>query len=113
MDRSAAVTETQVARTDRLSEIAGRWARVVASAPIHVYRWTLKPLIGMECRHEPSCSAYALEAIERNGAWRGLWLGLSRICRCHPWGTSGYDPAPDIRAVRHPLAPWRYGRWRA
>ena len=81
-------------------------------APVHVYRWTLKPLIGMECRHLPTCSAYALDAIDRNGAWRGGWLALSRVCRCHPWGTSGFDPAPDIRDRQHRLAPWRYGRWR-
>jgi hypothetical protein len=80
-------------------------------APIHVYRWTLKPLIGMECRHLPTCSEYALEAIDRNGAWKGLWLTLSRLSRCHPWGSHGYDPVPDIRAERSPLSPWRYGRW--
>jgi hypothetical protein len=85
--------------------------RAVAKAPIHAYRWTLKPLIGLECRHLPTCSEYALEAIDHNGAWRGSWLALSRICRCHPWGTHGYDAVPDIRGVRHPLAPWRYGRW--
>jgi uncharacterized protein len=87
-------------------------AKIVAQAPIHAYRWMLKPLMGMECRHLPTCSEYALEAIERNGAWRGSWLSLSRICRCHPWGTDGIDPVPDISCVRHPFAPWRYGRWR-
>jgi uncharacterized protein len=81
-------------------------------APIHLYRWTLKPLIGMECRHLPTCSEYALAAIDLNGAWRGGWLALSRICRCHPWGTAGFDPAPDIRRERQLMAPWRYGRWR-
>ena len=86
-------------------------AKAVAKAPVHAYRWTLKPLIGWECRHLPTCSEYALEAIDRNGAWRGTWLALSRICRCHPWGTHGFDPVPDITAARHPLAPWRYGRW--
>jgi putative membrane protein insertion efficiency factor len=85
--------------------------KAVAKAPIHAYRWTLKPLIGWECRHLPTCSEYALGAIDRNGAWRGAWLALSRICRCHPWGTHGFDPVPDIAAERHPLAPWRYGRW--
>lgn len=87
--------------------------KLLLKAPVHIYRWTLKPLIGMECRHLPTCSEYALDAIDRNGAWRGGWLAASRICRCHPWGTSGYDPAPDIRVERHPLAPWRYGRWNA
>jgi putative membrane protein insertion efficiency factor len=88
-----------------------RAARAVVKAPIHAYRWTLKPLIGRECRHLPSCSEYGLEAIEMNGAWRGTWLAASRVCRCHPWGTHGYDPVPDITKVRHPFAPWRYGRW--
>jgi putative membrane protein insertion efficiency factor len=89
-----------------------RAGKAVAKAPIHAYRWTLKPLLGMECRHLPSCSEYALEAIDRNGAWRGSWLTLSRVCRCHPWGTHGYDPVPDIAGEAHPFAPWRYGRWR-
>ena len=93
---------------DRLTAIA----RSLAKAPVHIYRWTLKPLIGWECRHLPTCSEYALDAIEINGAWRGWWLAVSRISRCQPWGTSGFDPAPDIRAERHLFAPWRYGRWR-
>jgi putative membrane protein insertion efficiency factor len=59
----------------------------------------------------PTCSEYALDAIELNGAWRGWWLAGARVCRCHPWGTSGYDPAPDVRGERHWIAPWRYGRW--
>ena len=86
-------------------------AKAALKAPVHVYRWTLKPLMGMECRHLPTCSQYALDAIDKNGAWRGFWLTLSRVLRCHPWGSSGYDPAPDIRASSHPFAPWRYGRW--
>ena len=61
---------------------------ITLKAPIHVYRWTLKPLIGMECRHLPTCSEYALEAIDKNGAWKGFWLMISRLCRCHPWGTA-------------------------
>jgi putative membrane protein insertion efficiency factor len=68
--------------------------------------------MGMECRHAPSCSEYALEAIDKNGAWKGFWLMLSRIGRCHPWGTHGYDPVPDLSNERHLFAPWRYGRWR-
>ena len=80
--------------------------------PIHIYRLTLKPLFGWPCRHLPTCSDYALQAIDRNGPWRGLWLTISRLIRCRPGGTAGYDPAPDIAAERHPLAPWRYGRWR-
>jgi hypothetical protein len=89
----------------------GYLMRRLTQAPIHLYRWTLKPFIGWECRHLPTCSEYGLEAIETNGAWRGLWLTVSRLSRCRPGGTSGYDPAPDIRADRHRLAPWRYGQW--
>lgn len=88
-----------------------RLAKELAKAPVHAYRFTLKPIVGWECRHLPSCSEYALEAIDRNGAWRGGWLALSRICRCHPWGTSGFDPVPDVSRERHLLQPWRYGRW--
>lgn len=85
--------------------------RALIKIPIHIYRWTLKPIIGLECRHEPTCSAYALEAIDTNGAWKGFWLTVSRLSRCHPWGTHGYDPPPDLRAVSYPFQPWRYGRW--
>lgn len=86
-------------------------AKWLLKAPIHVYRWTLKPLMGLECRHLPTCSEYGLEAIETNGAWRGFWLTVSRVLRCNPWGSAGYDPVPDIRCHSHRLAPWRYGRW--
>ena len=89
----------------------GWFFRTLLKLPIHVYRWTLKGLIGWQCRHLPTCSEYALEAIDKNGAWRGLWLCLSRLVRCNPWGTSGYDPVPNLRATSHPFAPWRYGRW--
>ena len=59
------------------------------------YQLTLSALIGRRCRYLPTCSDYAMEAIARHGAWRGLWLGASRVCRCHPWGGDGFDPVPD------------------
>jgi uncharacterized protein len=65
--------------------------------PIHLYRWTLSPFLGSCCRFHPTCSAYAIEAIERHGAWRGLGLALVRIGRCHPWGGTGHDPVPGAR----------------
>jgi uncharacterized protein len=89
-----------------------RLAAALLKIPVQVYQWTLRPLMGNQCRHWPTCSDYALEAIGKNGAWRGFWLMTSRIVRCGPGGTSGIDPVPDIRAQHHPLAPWRYGRWR-
>jgi len=84
---------------------------IIVKLPIYAYRWTLKPWLGWNCRHLPTCSEYALEAIDRNGPWRGSWLTVSRLSRCHPWGSSGYDPVPDLRGERHLLRPWRYGRW--
>ena len=87
--------------------------RALAKAPIHLYRYTLSAFIGRECRYLPTCSEYAIEAIDRHGAWRGGWIGAARICRCHPWGGSGYDPVPDAGVSAHPWwAPWRCGVWR-
>lgn len=89
-------------------------ATTLLKLPIHVYRGTLAFFLGGRCRHEPSCSQYALDAISLNGAWRGFWLAVSRFMRCNPWwGTHGFDPAPDIRREQYPVwAAWRYGRWR-
>lgn len=58
-----------------------------------IYRATLRPLLGGQCRYEPSCSQYAIDAINKYGPWRGAWRAARRIGRCHPWGGSGYDPA--------------------
>lgn len=62
---------------------------------IYLYRYTLSPFVGWHCRYEPTCSHYALEALSKHGAWRGSWLTLRRLGRCHPWGGWGYDPVPD------------------
>ena len=72
------------------------WARRAATAPIRLYRLALSPLLPASCRHWPSCSAYAVEAIERHGVRRGGWLALRRLGRCHPWGRGGFDPVPDL-----------------
>ncbi len=85
--------------------------RNLLKLPIHLYRWTLKGFFGWNCRHLPTCSEYAIEAVDKNGPWRGLWLIVSRLLRCNPWGTAGYDPVPDISSQSHTFAPWRYGRW--
>ncbi|MGD1961523.1 MAG: membrane protein insertion efficiency factor YidD [Fulvivirga sp.] len=61
--------------------------------PIRVYQLTVSPMLGSHCRHTPTCSAYAIEAINEWGL-KGLWMGIKRIARCHPWGTHGYDPVP-------------------
>ena len=62
---------------------------------IQAYRMLLSPLLGPCCRYEPSCSAYASEAVTRHGPWRGAWLALRRILRCHPLRPGGYDPVPS------------------
>jgi putative membrane protein insertion efficiency factor len=64
------------------------------SLPVRAYRLLLSPWVGNGCRFQPTCSAYALEALERHGGIRGGWLTVRRIARCHPWGGSGYDPVP-------------------
>src|SRR5690606_8255393 len=68
--------------------------RKLLIAPIRFYQYVISPWLGRNCRYTPSCSAYAIEAITVHGAMKGLWLGTKRICRCHPWGSSGYDPVP-------------------
>lgn len=62
---------------------------------VRFYQLTLSWLAASSCRHAPSCSAYAIEALEVHGARRGGWLALRRLLRCHPWGGAGYDPVPD------------------
>ena len=62
---------------------------------VYFYRWMLKPWLGNRCRFEPSCSAYALESLQRHGAARGSLLAGGRLLRCHPWCDGGIDPVPD------------------
>ncbi|MEO0799102.1 MAG: membrane protein insertion efficiency factor YidD [Pseudomonadota bacterium] len=92
-----------------IASIAGA---ALLKAPIYLYRFTLRPWLGWPCRHLPTCSDFALEAIDKNGPWRGGWQILARLLRCQPFGTHGYDPVPDIRTRSHVLTPWSYGRWK-
>jgi putative membrane protein insertion efficiency factor len=62
--------------------------------PVRVWQLTISQLLPPSCRYSPSCSHYMIEALQRHGPVKGLWLGIKRIGRCHPWGSSGYDPVP-------------------
>ncbi|MDP6033993.1 MAG: membrane protein insertion efficiency factor YidD [Candidatus Marinimicrobia bacterium] len=62
--------------------------------PIKIYQWLLSPLFPNSCRYTPTCSHYSIEAIDEWGPFKGLWLGIKRVSRCHPWGDSGFDPVP-------------------
>jgi putative membrane protein insertion efficiency factor len=74
--------------------------------PVRGYRLVFSPWVGHNCRYLPSCSAYALEALETHGALRGGALAAGRVCRCHPFGGSGLDPVPPAgRAVPEPHNP--------
>ena len=62
--------------------------------PVYFYRYCISPLKPATCRYTPTCSQYAVEAIKKHGPFKGSWLALKRLLRCHPWGGSGYDPVP-------------------
>ncbi len=71
--------------------------RVLILSLLRGYRYLLSPLLGQHCRFHPTCSVYAIEAVERYGAVRGGWLALKRVGKCHPWHPGGVDPVPDAK----------------
>lgn len=75
-----------------ISRAANRAASAALIALVVVYQYTLSPLVGRQCRFQPTCSRYFRGAVEKYGAIRGAWRGIKRICRCHPWHPGGYDP---------------------
>ena len=80
----------------------GKAFSCLLKAPIWAYRWLISPVLPVSCRFQPTCSGYAIQAIDRHGPFVGAWLALVRIGRCHPWGGCGFDPVPE--RVR---LPWR------
>ena len=70
------------------------WTQRASLLLVRAYQLLIAPFSGGACRFEPSCSAYALEAIARHGARRGLWLAIRRVARCHPWARPGLDQVP-------------------
>lgn len=69
-------------------------AGLALTGAVRAYQLLVSPLLGLNCRFLPSCSSYAIEAIQTHGSLKGSWLAAKRICRCHPWGGDGYDPVP-------------------
>jgi hypothetical protein len=76
-----------------------RCAKFVTLQLLRGYKWAISPMLPVACRYVPTCSEYATEAVERYGAWRGLWMAAARILRCHPFAGSGYDPVEKHSAA--------------
>ena len=68
--------------------------KTVLIALVRFYRYAISPMLGRNCRFHPTCSEYAIEALERHGALRGGWMAVRRVGRCHPFNPGGYDPVP-------------------
>lgn len=84
--------------------MANRVSRLLAQplvGLVKLYRLAISPWLGGNCRFQPTCSTYAIEALQTHGVLRGTWLAARRIGRCHPWGGSGYDPVPGERKDEH------------
>ena len=71
-----------------------KWIYNIAVFPVRLYQWVISPMLGSNCRYQPTCSHYMIDSIYEWGIIKGVWLGLKRIFRCHPWGSSGLDPVP-------------------
>ncbi len=71
-----------------------QWLALPLIGLVRLYQWGISPWMGPKCRYTPTCSHYAVEAFRKHGLFRGFWLSLKRIARCHPWGGHGYDPVP-------------------
>ena len=86
-------------------------AQFILVLGVRAYRWGISPAVRLvfgpvaQCRYTPSCSAYALEAVQTHGAGAGSWLAAKRLCRCHPWGGCGWDPVPTFMPHQSPTLP--------
>lgn len=100
----------KVSASDFRQSVSARIARLL----IRVYQLTLSAFFGRTCRHLPTCSEYADQAIAAFGLWAGGWMAIGRLWRCRPLGSHGYDPVPDtLPADGRWYTPWRYARWRS
>lgn len=89
------------------------FTKLVVLQLLRAYKWAISPMLPPACRYVPTCSEYAMEAVERYGAVRGGWMGLMRILRCHPFVRGGYDPVvrhePLTHDTRFATRPIRHG----
>lgn len=77
-----------------------RWAFIkLLLLPVYFYKYAISPMTPASCRHIPSCSEYAVEALKIHGPIKGIYLATRRILKCHPWGTHGYDPVPPKKKL--------------
>ena len=114
--RRARIDEARAWRSRNLAatrpQLAGSLAedarRVFGTSFVRLYQLTLSGFVGNSCRHLPTCSEYAHEAIARHGLWAGGWMALFRVMRCGPGGTHGIDRVPETLAPRFRWFPWRY-----
>lgn len=83
-----------------LATVFNRFVAFAIVLFVQAYQFALRPLLLGSCKFCPSCSEYAIDAIRRHGPWRGGWLSLRRVCRCHPWSQGGIDPVPDAEHQR-------------
>ena len=88
-------------------DLVGTIVGLMLRTAIRAYQLLLAPVLPPACRYLPSCSHYADEAIAKHGPLRGSLLAARRLCRCHPWGGSGYDPVPDRRTASRRATPAR------
>src|SRR5579863_6702536 len=113
MRGSSPRTTIKMVRLDALFDASRRAPRLAGRGLVKAYRYTLSPLVGFHCRHLPTCSDYADQAIERFGLWAGGWMTVARLLRCQPFGTHGLDFVPEALSPKARwFLPWRYALWR-
>ena len=82
----------------RIGEILIKVIGFVILIPVYIYKYAISPLTPASCRHYPTCSEYAVQAVKIHGPIKGFWMATKRISKCHPWGTHGYDPVPPKKS---------------
>lgn len=84
----------------KVKKIVLKVAGWILLLPVYFYKYAISPLTPASCRHVPTCSEYAVQAIKIHGPFKGFWLATRRISKCHPWGTEGYDPVPPKNQIK-------------